>query len=205
MTAPSDRLEPLPTSELEDRKQLFRRSLFRGGCSGGVAKCPSFPAKCGTHGAAPGNVDVEAARDAPGGRFALRGDAGYRLPRLREDRSRRGFRSAAVEGRLRRVHHVELNGPCGVVTAQRGGEAQSAVDASRDTSGENPVAVYDDPLVDGDRTEVRQQVKRRPMRRRSPSLEQPRRAAEQRASAYREWASCGNMEHSFKFGWTNPA
>jgi hypothetical protein len=43
MTAPSDRLEPLPTSELENRKQLFRPSLFREDALAELPNAPRFP------------------------------------------------------------------------------------------------------------------------------------------------------------------
>ena len=121
--------------------------------------------------------------------FPPRRDGPHGSPRLFQYRGWRRLGRAAVEGRLWRIHHLKLDGLCGVVAAQLGREAQGTVDAGRDAGGEDPGAVDDHPLVDGDRTKERQQVKRRPVRRRSAPLEQACRAAEQGARAHRENAA----------------
>ena len=84
---------------------------------------------------------------------------------------------------------MKLDGLCGLVATQFGREAQGAVDAGRNTGGEDPGTVDDHPFVDWDRAEEWQQVKRRPVRRRPPPLEQAGRAAEQSAGARRENAA----------------
>src|SRR6516165_6341334 len=65
-------------------------------------------------------------------------------------------------------------------------KAKGAINLGRYAGGEHPVPVDHDPLVDGDRAEIGQQVKRRPMRSRAAPLEQPGRAAKQGARAYGE-------------------
>jgi hypothetical protein len=84
---------------------------------------------------------------------------------------------------------MKLDRLCDLVAAQLGGEAQGAVDACCDARGKDPSAIHHYALVDGDRAEIGQQVKRRPVGRRPASLEQARRAADQGACAHRENAA----------------
>ena len=71
-----------------------------------------------------------------------------------------------------------LTSPEAMDAAQLGRKAQRAVYAGGDACGKDPCSVYDHPLVDGDRAEERQQMKRRPVRRRPASLEHSSRADE---------------------------
>ena len=96
------------------------------------------------------------------------------------------FRHAAVERRFRSVGHVKLDGLGGLLAAQLGRQSKGAINPGRYASGKHPVPVDHDPLVDGDRAEIGQQMKRRPMRGCAAPLEQPGRAAKQGARAYGE-------------------
>ena len=111
------------------------------------------------------NGDAKLGGDTSCRRFPLRRDGSHRLPRLFQYRGWRRLGRAAVEGRLRGIDHVKLDGLCGLVATQLGGEVQGAVNSSGYASSEEPRAVYDHPFVDGDRTKERQEVKRRPVRR----------------------------------------
>jgi len=106
------------------------------------------------------NGDAEFGGDTPCRGFPLRRQGLHGLPRLFEYRGWCRFGRAAVEGRLRRIDHIKLDGLCGRVAAQLSRQAQGAVDSGRDASRKDPGAVYDHAFVDGDRTKERQQVKR---------------------------------------------
>src|SRR5881227_1522021 len=105
---------------------------------GGCANKPSVlakrrPAPARSFSAHGRNGDAEFGGDAPSRLLALRRDGPYQLVRFIQYRGWRCLRCAAVEGRLRRIDHVKLDGLCSLVAAQLGGEAQGAIDASRDT------------------------------------------------------------------------
>jgi hypothetical protein len=65
---------------------------------------------------------------------------------------------------------MKLDGLGDIIAAQLGGETQGAFDPGRDASGKDPGIVDDHPFVDGNRAEGRQQMKRRPVDRRSTSF-----------------------------------
>ena len=75
--------------------------------------------------------------------FPLRRDGSHGLPRLFEYRGWRRLGCAAVEGRLRRIDHVKLDGLCSLVAAQLSRQAQGAVNSGGYASGKDPGAVYD--------------------------------------------------------------
>jgi hypothetical protein len=94
-----------------------------------------------------------------------------------------------VEGRLRCVNHVELDGLCSFIATQLGCESQGSVDSRRDPRRKDPVPVDDHPFFHRDRAEERQQMKRSPVGRRAASLEQAGCTAEQGTGAYGEDAA----------------
>ena len=75
--------------------------------------------------------------------FPLCRDGSHGLPPPFEYRGRCRLRCAAVEGRLRRIDHVKLDGLCSLVAAQLSRQTQGAVNSGRDASGKDPGAVYD--------------------------------------------------------------
>ena len=94
--------------------------------------------------------------DAPRRLLALRGDIPHGLPCPFQYCGWRCLGRAAVEGRLRRIDHMELDGLSRCVAPQLGREPQRAVDSGRDAGGEDPGAVDDHPFIDGDGAEERQ-------------------------------------------------
>jgi hypothetical protein len=106
--------------------------------------------------------DAQFRGDTPRCLLALRRDSPHRPPRFFHDRGWRCLGRAAVEGGLWRVDHVKLNSLRGLVSTQFGREAQSAIDTGRNARSKDPGSINDHAFVDGDRSEERQQVKRRP-------------------------------------------
>ena len=79
----------------------------------------------------------------------------------------------AIERRLWRIRHVELDCSRCIVSTQLGCKAQGTINAGRDAGGKNPAAVQHDAFVDRSRTEERQQMKRTWPRKAAMSLNDP--------------------------------
>ena len=121
--------------------------------------------------------DAKAGGHAPRGRFAPRRDRGCRLPCLREYCSRRGFRRAGVEGRLRCIGHIELDGLRHLVAPQIAARRKAPSMPAVTPAAKIQSPSIDHAFVDGNGPEQRQQMKRRPVRRRARPLQQAGRAA----------------------------
>ena len=81
-----------------------------------------------------GNGDVEFDGHTACRLLPPRCDGPHGLPRLIQYRGRRRLGRAAVEGRLRRIDHVKLDGFCGLVAAQLSRKAQRTETTPRGSS-----------------------------------------------------------------------
>ena len=121
-----------------------------------------------------------------------RNDRRQVLLRFPQHRRRRCFRRAAVEWRLRRIVHLQLDFLRRLLAAQFGSQTQRAVDARGDACRENPVAVDHHAFVHRDRAEIAAADGTTPNAswRAGPSADPPRRRAARRCRPRRSAHAC---------------
>ena len=112
------------------------------------------------------HVDAKPRGHAPRRLLALCRDRFPRTPSGFQHRRRRRLRRTAVERRLGRVLHIELQGLGDLIAAEIGGNVKGPVDARRHTGRKDKLPVFDHPLVDWNSAEKRQQMEGTPVRRR---------------------------------------